>query len=167
MGWIYYVFQNFDGATVDIWKWKVISSHTLLVCDYFSMVGLKIIHVSKMGSWCNHTAFLLAFTVYIFKSLLFLSILYGSSSSLYKQAHILINTRAHNPTSTLIICMARSAYKSFPDKIQVKFPYLKYSYALTSHWIICFLLPEASFGLRLLSLPACVCVSVCVSQCIH
>ena len=33
--------------------------------------------------------------------------------------------------------------------------------------IIFSFLPEASFGLRVLSLPACVCVYVCVCLCVH
>ena len=34
-------------------------------------------------------------------------------------------------------------------------------------WYVVLFLPEASFGIRVLSLPACVCVYVCVCLCVR
>ena len=46
---------NFNIATVQDWGWisNFISHFT--VCDYLSMLGLKLIHVRKRGSWKTRT----------------------------------------------------------------------------------------------------------------
>ena len=49
---ITYPFPNFNGCTVGVWEW--ISNFTpshYWVCDYLSMLGLKLKHLSKKGPW--------------------------------------------------------------------------------------------------------------------
>ena len=45
---ITYPFPNFNGATVDVWEWDKQFHFTLYnICNYLSMLGLKLIHVSQ------------------------------------------------------------------------------------------------------------------------
>ena len=48
---ITYPFLNFNGATVEVYEW--ISNFITLhwACDYLSMLGLKLMHISKRGHW--------------------------------------------------------------------------------------------------------------------
>ena len=51
---IIYPFKNFDGCTIDVLEW-ISNFHPTLNngCDYLSMLGLKLNHVSKRGPrWC-------------------------------------------------------------------------------------------------------------------
>ena len=52
-------------------------------------------------------------------------------------------------------------YARYPSQTK----YLKWDIKIRPFYLQTFLLPEASFGLRVLSLPASVCVSVCLSVC--
>ena len=50
MGEITYPFSNFNGCTVEVWEWK--SNFVLDFyngCNYFSVLGLNLNHVSKRG----------------------------------------------------------------------------------------------------------------------
>ena len=45
-------FLNFNGCTVEVKEWISVFHPALYwVCDYLSMLGLKLIHVSKSGHW--------------------------------------------------------------------------------------------------------------------
>ena len=45
-----YPFPNFNGATVEVWEWKRNSiTHFIIDIIIFSMLGLKLIHISKRG----------------------------------------------------------------------------------------------------------------------
>ena len=44
-----YPFPKFNGATVEVWEWISNFTHTLVACDYLSMLRLKLNHVSKRG----------------------------------------------------------------------------------------------------------------------
>ena len=47
---ITYPFPNFNGGTVEVWEWiSDIIPHFTGACDYLSMLGLKLIHISE---WC-------------------------------------------------------------------------------------------------------------------
>ena len=49
---IIYPFLNFNGATVEVWKWDKKFHLTLYqASDYLSMLGLKLNHVSIRGPW--------------------------------------------------------------------------------------------------------------------
>ena len=50
---ITYLSTNFNGLTVDVWECinKYIIYHS--ACDYLSMVGLKLNHISKRGRWAQ------------------------------------------------------------------------------------------------------------------
>ena len=53
-GWgeIAYPFLNFNGYTIEVWEW--INHPCLhLICDYLSMLTLKLIHVGKLGPSAN------------------------------------------------------------------------------------------------------------------
>ena len=51
-GGITYPFLNFNGCTVEVYEW--ISNPTLYNgCNYLSMLGLKLNHVSKRGPCCE------------------------------------------------------------------------------------------------------------------
>ena len=43
---IIYPIPNFNGCTVEVWEWK---SNFVLGCNFLSMLGLKVDHVSKRG----------------------------------------------------------------------------------------------------------------------
>ena len=43
--------QTKTGALLKFENGYVISSQTLYVCNYISILGLKLIHVTKMGPW--------------------------------------------------------------------------------------------------------------------
>ena len=47
---ITYPFPNFNGCTVEVWKW-ISNFIPHFACDYLSMLGLKLIHVRKGGPW--------------------------------------------------------------------------------------------------------------------
>ena len=53
---ITYPFPNFNGATVEVWEW-INNIHPILywACDYLSMMGLKLIHVSRRGPEASFT----------------------------------------------------------------------------------------------------------------
>ena len=42
-----YPFPNFNGVAVEVWEWMNISSHTFNECNYLSMLGFQLKHVSK------------------------------------------------------------------------------------------------------------------------
>ena len=45
---ITYPFPNFNGCTVEVWEWiSNIIPHFTGECDYLSMLGIKLIHVTK------------------------------------------------------------------------------------------------------------------------
>ena len=47
---ITYPFLNFNGATVEVKEWiSNFIPHFKGACGYLSMIGLKLIHVSKSG----------------------------------------------------------------------------------------------------------------------
>ena len=49
---ITYPFLNFNGATVEVLEWiNNIIPHITTGCNYLSMLGLKLNHVSKSGHW--------------------------------------------------------------------------------------------------------------------
>ena len=51
---ITYPFLNFNGSTIEVWECiSNTKSHPTLywACDYLSMLGLKLNHVSKRGHW--------------------------------------------------------------------------------------------------------------------
>ena len=50
---ITYSFPNFNGCTVEVWEWisNFIPHFTGHVITYPSMLGLELIHVSKIGPW--------------------------------------------------------------------------------------------------------------------
>ena len=56
---ITYPFPNFNGGTVEVWEWisNFIPPFTSWACDYISMLGLKLNHVSNRGPWCFHEDF--------------------------------------------------------------------------------------------------------------
>ena len=48
---ITYPFLNFNSATVEVWEWiSNFTPHFTGPCDYLSMLGLKLNHVSKRGT---------------------------------------------------------------------------------------------------------------------
>ena len=47
-GEITYPFPN-NSVAVEVWEWISNSSHIYWACDHLSMLGLKVIHVSKGG----------------------------------------------------------------------------------------------------------------------
>ena len=51
MGWIIYTFQNFNGATVEVWEW--ISNLIPHLLDMWLLIhaGIKLIHVDKGVPW--------------------------------------------------------------------------------------------------------------------
>ena len=51
MRWKMYPFQNVDGANVEVWEWISNFVTHYAVCDYLSMLGLKLNHVGQMGPW--------------------------------------------------------------------------------------------------------------------
>ena len=44
-------FANSNGTTIEVWEWINNFMALYWTCDYLSMLGLKSIHVSKMGPW--------------------------------------------------------------------------------------------------------------------
>ena len=49
---ITYPFPNFNGATIEVWDgYKQFHCTIYIGCNYLSMLGLKLIHVSKRSSW--------------------------------------------------------------------------------------------------------------------
>ena len=45
-------FPNFNGCTVEFWEWRGNFKSTLYYgCNYLSMLGLKLNHAAKRGSW--------------------------------------------------------------------------------------------------------------------
>ena len=54
-------FPNFNGVTVEVWEWRsnFVPHFTQWECDYLSMLGLKLVRVSKtpwcMSTWCMST----------------------------------------------------------------------------------------------------------------
>ena len=52
---ITYPFPNFNGAAVEVWECisNFIPYFTRHACDYLSMLGLKLNHVCKRGTWCG------------------------------------------------------------------------------------------------------------------
>ena len=49
MGWNYLSIPNFSRCTVEVWQ--VWQPTLYLVCNNLSMLGFKLIHVSKWGPW--------------------------------------------------------------------------------------------------------------------
>ena len=49
LGEITYPFPNFNGAVIEVWKWINYFHLTGNVITYSSILGLKLIHVSKRG----------------------------------------------------------------------------------------------------------------------
>ena len=56
---ITYPFPNSNGCTVGVWKLIVIfTTHVMYnVCNYLSMIGLKLNHVSKMGPGMSNQSY--------------------------------------------------------------------------------------------------------------
>ena len=49
---ITYPFPNFNGCTVEVWEWiSDFIPYFYNGCNYLSMLGLTLIHVSKRGPW--------------------------------------------------------------------------------------------------------------------
>ena len=54
-GEIMHQFLNFNDATVEVYEWiSNFIPHLTGTCDYLSMLGLKLIHVSKVGPRILH-----------------------------------------------------------------------------------------------------------------
>ena len=51
-GEITYPFPNFNGCTAEVWEW-ISKFHLILYngCNYLSVMGFKLNHISKMGPW--------------------------------------------------------------------------------------------------------------------
>ena len=49
---IAYPFPNFNGITVEVWEWINNFTHILWACDYLSILGLKLIHISRRDPCC-------------------------------------------------------------------------------------------------------------------
>ena len=50
---ITYPFPNFNYATVEVWEWISNFAQRFMMDSYFSMLGLKLTHVSKRGHWSS------------------------------------------------------------------------------------------------------------------
>ena len=52
MGWNYLSIPNLQGAIVEVWDWiSNFIPYFFWACDYLSMLGLKLIRVSKIQYW--------------------------------------------------------------------------------------------------------------------
>ena len=59
--------------------------------------------------------------------------------------------------------MMKNSFQKLYFENNMHFSYVSMSWNKNVCVVVCFLLPEASFGIQVLSLPVSVCVSLCVS----